>query len=204
MRKIPTLFVRDPDDMRHVTDEVHPDCGWVVAGEGVVTRKVDGWCCMVDDDSRFWKRAEVKRGRAPQPGFVEVEFDKATGKRVGWVPVGAGPEDRWFREAFDRTKAEVWDPAGIAPEPATYELIGPKVQGNPEKVTAHILVRHVDLVADMEVTGVPRHPDYVREMVARVGAELGWEGVVWHHPDGRMAKLKARDLARTPTNMAGR
>jgi hypothetical protein len=22
----------------------------------------------------------------------------------------------------------------------------------------------------------------------------GWEGVVWHHPDGRMAKLKARDL----------
>jgi hypothetical protein len=23
---------------------------------------------------------------------------------------------------------------------------------------------------------------------------FGWEGVVWHHPDGRMAKLKARDL----------
>ncbi len=22
----------------------------------------------------------------------------------------------------------------------------------------------------------------------------GWEGIVWHHPDGRMAKLKARDL----------
>lgn len=23
--------------------------------------------------------------------------------------------------------------------------------------------------------------------------EWGWEGTVWHHPDGRMAKLKVRD-----------
>ena len=38
MRKILTLFVRDPQDMRHVTREVHPDCAWVLAGEGVATR----------------------------------------------------------------------------------------------------------------------------------------------------------------------
>ena len=23
--------------------------------------------------------------------------------------------------------------------------------------------------------------------------QWGWEGIVWHHPDGRMAKLKVRD-----------
>ena len=23
-----------------------------------------------------------------------------------------------------------------------------------------------------------------------------WEGIVWHHPDGRMAKLKKRDFPR--------
>jgi len=32
MRKIPTLFVRDPEDRAHVTDEVTPGCKWVLAG----------------------------------------------------------------------------------------------------------------------------------------------------------------------------
>ena len=187
MRKIPTLFTRDPGDMRRVTDQVHPDCGWVVAGDGVATRKLDGWCCMVDGAGAFWKRAEVKRGRTPQPGFVEVEADSATGKRVGWVPVGGGPEDRWFREAFDHRKAEIWGPLGMSPEPGTYELVGPKVQGNPEKVDRHLLLRHdgADVLEDC-----PTDPPDIKAYVAG----LKYEGVVWRHPDGRMAKLKARDL----------
>lgn len=32
MRKIPTLFLRDPDDRRYVLPEVTPDCAWVLAG----------------------------------------------------------------------------------------------------------------------------------------------------------------------------
>lgn len=32
------------------------------------------------------------------------------------------------------------------------------------------------------------------EHIARWAGERGWEGIVWHHPDGRMAKLKARDF----------
>ena len=27
----------------------------------------------------------------------------------------------------------------------------------------------------------------------------GWEGLVYHHPDGRMAKMKARDVAQYRT-----
>lgn len=192
MRKIPTLFLRDPDDMRRVTDEVHPACRWVLDGEGVATRKYNGWCCMIDGDGRFWKRAEVKKNRNPQPGFVEAEADPATGKRVGWVPVGEGPEDRWFREAFDAHKTQVSDHVGVPPKPGTYELCGPKVQGNPEGWTEHILISHANADTLLDVPG-PRLPEYIRMTVIHQG-ELGWEGIVWHHPDGRMAKLKAKDL----------
>jgi len=33
MRKIPTLFVRDPENRANVTDEVTEGCEWVLAGE---------------------------------------------------------------------------------------------------------------------------------------------------------------------------
>lgn len=188
MQKIPTLFVRDPDDMSRVTDEVREDCGWVLLGEGVATRKYDGWCCKVDPDGSFWKRAEVKRGRLPQPEFVEVERDEVTGKRVGWVPVGEGPEDRWFREAYERSRHGIQPPLPQPrPLPGTYELCGPKVQGNPEGFSAHLLISHAGA---QELPDCPVDVDGIKKFVA----SLPHEGVVWHHPDGRMAKLKARDL----------
>lgn len=44
MRKIPTLFVREflPNHKILITDQVTPGCEWVLAGEGVATRKLDG------------------------------------------------------------------------------------------------------------------------------------------------------------------
>ena len=177
MRKIPTLFVRDPADMSRVTDEVHPDCAWVAAGEGVATRKLDGTSCLFDGEA-WWKRREVKAGKAPPPDFREETHDAATGKRTGWVPVTDG--DRWHREAIEsRPEAPT--------EPGTYELLGPKVQGNPEGEPAHVMRAHAE---------APRMEDAPRD---RVGLER-WldgrdvEGIVWHHEDGRMAKIKLRDF----------
>jgi len=46
-----------------------------------------------------------------------------TGKEVGWVPAGDGPEDQWHREAFE---PQLGLPDG------TYELVGPSIQGNAE------------------------------------------------------------------------
>ena len=42
MQKIPTVFQRDPSNPKHVLPEVTPGCEWVLAGEGVPTRKYDG------------------------------------------------------------------------------------------------------------------------------------------------------------------
>lgn len=196
MEKIPTIFVRDWDGMigapaRFVLDEPHPDCGWVFAGEGIPTRKLDGTCCLVRGGALF-KRHEVKPGRATPGGFEEVERDEETGAVVGWVPVGDGPEDRWHREAFAAFAGEAsaaWIPEG------TYELVGPKVQKNPEHRESHELIPHQSrAVGFAGVLGFDDEPptDYagLREWLATHDVE----GIVWHHPDGRMAKIKGKDF----------
>lgn len=42
MKKIPTLFQRDPEDRSHVIDAVSPGCEWVLAGEGTPTTQQSG------------------------------------------------------------------------------------------------------------------------------------------------------------------
>ena len=184
MKKIPTIYRRDPSNMARVTDERNPDCGWVFAGEGTPTRKYDGTCVMYDGD-RWWARREVKPGKTPPPGWRLVETDPNTGKSMGWEPI----TEQW----------QFWKPFRDALEPigwsaGTFELIGPKINGNPERLERHRIERHstAELVALMDEDGndVP-NPD-PRSLI-ELCRQWGWEGIVWHHPDGRMAKLKVRD-----------
>lgn len=74
MKKIPTLFRRDPDDMKRVLPEVTPGCEWVLAGEGVATRKYDGTCVGLIDGEWFMRR-EIKPGKNVPQGFIETEHD---------------------------------------------------------------------------------------------------------------------------------
>ena len=62
MKKIISLFQRNYDGDLLVRDEVVPGAEWVIAGEGVATRKFDGTCCLVRDGKLF-KRYEVKAGK---------------------------------------------------------------------------------------------------------------------------------------------
>lgn len=180
MKKIPTYFERDWNgDRSRVVNQVYAGCEWVAAGEGVATRKIDGTCCMVRGN-QLYKRRELKPGQQQPPDFELVGHDDETGKSVGWVPVGAGPDDRYHREAW--TGCDNW-PDG------TYELIGPKVQGNPEASQFHLLIRHGGGPAG-PVGEVPRDFDGLRDWLA--GQNI--EGLVFHHPDGRMAKIKLRDF----------
>lgn len=182
MKKIPTVFERDwSGDRSRVVNQIHAGCEWVLAGEGEATRKLDGTCCMVRGN-RMFKRRELRKGENPPTDFVQVGFDEETEKTVGWVPIGEGPEDRYHREA--RTGADTW-PDG------TYELVGPKIQGNPEGFQFHLMLRHGAKMGPMKpIPDVPRTFDGLREWFA--GQDI--EGIVFHHPDGRMAKIKLRDF----------
>lgn len=183
MKKIPTLFRRDPDDLRHVLPEVNPGCEWVLAGEGVATRKYDGTCVMFDGTS-WWARREVKPGKDAPHGWTEVDHDDVTGKRVGWEPIQQSAFTKFAAEAI----ADDAPPRGW--QPGTYELCGPKIIRNPESFKSHVLVRH----DDAEQIAVP-HLSFAALCVVVVDLlSDGVEGIVWHHPDGRMAKLKGRDF----------
>lgn len=177
MKKIISLFQRNYDGDRLVRDEVVPGAEWVLSGEGVATRKWDGTCCKVSDGKLF-KRYDAKQGKTPPPGFEPAQDpDPVTGHWPGWLPVGDGPEDQWFREAINN---------GIPPD-GTYELVGPKIRGNPEQLENHYLVQHG--VVDC-CSSAPRDFDSIKEWLKNRDIE----GIVWHHPDGRMVKIKKKDF----------
>lgn len=189
MKKIPTVFVREGragKGKTYVTREVTPGCEWVLAGEGVATHKYDGTCCLVRD-RKLYKRFDAKHGKKAPPLFEPAqEPDPVTGHWPGWVPVGDGPDDRWHREGLDLTLRTVGVPDG------TYELVGPKINGNPEGRVDHRLVPHGKLL----YRDFPRDYDGIR-LWFRDQAPCRMEGVVFHHPDGRMAKLKRKDFDQT-------
>ena len=187
MKKIISLFQRNYDTDRLVRDEIVPGAEWVIAGEGFATRKYDGTCCMVRD-GKLYKRYDAKKGRMPPADFEPAqEADPVTGHHPGWVPVTKLPEDKWFLEAWGKT-GDPDRPSGTAtflPD-GTYELCGPKVQGNPEGFNSHTLIPHGVTILDYRL----RSFDEIWQFLGVANIE----GIVWHHPDGRMVKIKAKDF----------
>lgn len=184
MKKIISLFQRNYDGDRCVRDEVVPGAEWVINGEGTATRKWDGTCCMVRGGKLF-KRYDAKKGKTPPHNFEPAQdYDEVTGHMPGWIPVGDGPEDQWHQEAWKAFQ----DEAGILMRDGTYELVGPKIQGNPEGFASHELVPH-----GKHPVAAPRSFDAIRDWF-KDGPARDIEGVVWHHKDGRMVKIKAKDF----------
>jgi hypothetical protein len=180
VQKIPTLFVRNPDDRRYVLDEVTPGCEWVLAGEGIATRKYDGTCVKADANGNWWARREVKPGKIPPPNFLAIKTDPETGKTIGWEPAEQSPFAKYLKEAAN---GDNW-------ETGTYELCGPKINGNPENFEHHELIDHRDATRILVNCATP---ELIRLTVIELGKQ-GIEGIVWHASGGRMAKLKGRDF----------
>jgi hypothetical protein len=193
MRKIPTLFRRDLGTHR-IQPQVSHGCEWVLDGEGRATRKWDGTACLVDRGV-LYRRLTLNEDREAPKGFRLVEVQLGTGKRIGWAPLEPGPAGHWHREAWADLHATLrWFPSGTSEQPSdgTYELVGPKINGNPDGFSTHRLIKHGWATNPVELADLDTCP---REYHA-LGAWLldrPYEGVVWHHPDGRMAKLKKRD-----------
>ncbi|MEV6600575.1 DUF5565 family protein [Actinoplanes sp. NPDC051346] len=133
---------------------------------------------MLDEHGDWWARREVRPGKNPPPHYVPLSVDETTGKTMGWEPIGQSAFAKFHAEALGNEQRRA----------GTYELVGPKINGNPESTEAHELVSH----HDAETLDAPRDLDGLRDWLL---AHPQFEGIVWHHPDGRMAKLKRRDFA---------
>lgn len=168
MKKISSLFARDPNNPRILTNTFHPMAAWVVAGEGVATRKWDGTAVLVRT-GRLYARYDVKHGKTAPPDFEPAqEPDPNTGHHPGWVPA-TRPEDRWIREAYENSSFLFKTMLGEITW--TYEAVGPKIGGNPERFEKHQLLPH----AHWPLDNVPRdHAGLVAYFT-----EHDIEGVVW-------------------------
>ena len=186
MKKIISLFERNWETDNKIRNEVTKGAEWVVAGEGIATRKYDGTACLIKDGKLF-KRYDVKKGRKQPDGFIPAQDpDPTTGHWPGWVPCDRNnPSDKYHWEAFDSLFTQITSEK----TDGTYELLGPKVQGNPEHFPdAHVLLKHNKIPAIEP--DPPRDFDGLKEYFK--GKDI--EGIVWHHPDGRMVKIKKRDF----------
>lgn len=178
MKKIPTLYKRDTGDLKHVLmGQINPGCEWVLAGEGIPTRKFDGTCILYEKDGTFWARREVKPGKTPPPAFRLISVDPNTGKSIGWEPAYQSSFAKYLEEAIKNDWSKKLG--------QTYELVGQKINGNPENVSHHELIEHGSISFPNDC-----NPEFLMEMCR----SNGFDGIVWHHPDGRMAKLKVRDI----------
>lgn len=189
MKKIPTLFRRDPANMQNVLTEVHPNCQWVLDGEGVATAKIDGTCVMLTHEGEWWARREVKPDAAAPRRYLPVQHDHVTGKTVGWEPVEQSAFAKFHRQALAAAER-----VGLLLSPGTFELCGPKINKNPVGLPEHRLIRHGSTV----LPNAARDYDSLRALLTDPGFE--YEGIVWWREPGNadagLAKLKVRDFPR--------
>ena len=178
MKKIQSLFKRDYTGNRQVINEVVESSEWVINGEGKPTVKFDGTPCMVIG-LKIYRRFDAKNGRTIPEGDIPCqEPDKITGHWPHWVECNRdNPADKYFFEAFDQITA--------SKEIYTVELCGPKINGNKEGLTKHGFLPH-----GLPILGVPRTYEGLKLFLK----DYHHEGIVWHHPDGRMVKIKRKDF----------
>ena len=181
MKKISTLYKKDPADLSKVLAEIAPENKWVLDGEGIPTRKFDGTATAIIN-GELYKRYDAKRGKQVPVGAIPCqEPDAITGHYPHWIKCERNkPSDKYHFEAFDILNNK---------EDGTYELCGEKIQGNPEHISGHRLIKHG--IEQLSIT------DFSFEGLRKYlsNPELDIEGVVFHHrTDDRMCKIRKCDF----------
>jgi len=114
------------------------------------------------------------------------EPDVISGHYPHWVKCDRNnPSDKYHWKAWDDlvqtsnfTRTPIKD--------GTYELLGEKIQGNPERVARYLLMSHKNHEHE-DIGSILNNPkEYMRN--------LDIEGIVFHHPDGRMCKIRKKDF----------
>lgn len=183
MEKIPTLFERD--DRFAVTPTVRPECAWVLEGAGDATEKLDGMNVRLTVRAGLLVRVEKRRN--------PTKAQKAQGIRDGWY-VDTSPDDpadQYLLAAAEATDVSDWPDGEHAAE-----ALGPRIQGNPLGLEDYRCVPFNLVIPTYD--DVPRTFEGLREAVTTLESRYcpghPAEGIVFHHPDGRRAKIKRRDF----------
>lgn len=192
MKKIPMLLAMTFDDKgnRVITNEVSEKARFLLDHpDAVATWKRDGTAVKLNEDGEWFARRTVKKGKSAPAGFILEEFDPVTGHSFGWEPI----EGSAFRKMWKRA-VEGEDFA-----PGTFELIGPKINGDPEKIGKDTLIRHgSEIIEDFPtIDEIKEHEDDVIGFLLPFFTDFrarGIEGIVWWVDGVPAVKLRAKDF----------
>lgn len=188
VRKMPALFVIDR--VNHVTlREINPNAEWLFDEPARATAKRDGTSVTVDENGNVFARRMVRKGKVAPEGFMLAETDPITGNMFGLEPVEQSGFFKMFKEARENFEGDL--PA------STFELVGPKINGNPEGVNTHTLMIHgsdnLEIIPDVRTIAKEDAFDTFKEIFA-VLRDRGVEGVVWWGENGKRVKLRTKDF----------
>lgn len=179
MKKISTLFKKDPNDLGRVINEIDPENEWALS-DGTPTVKFDGTSVNIID-GEIYKRYDAKKGKEIPLGAIPCqEADLKSGHHPHWLKCDRNKkEDKYFFEAFDKSLFD----------DGTYELCGTKINGNKEKLNGHFLIKHGSIKVSLENDSF----EYLKMFLSNPENDI--EGIVFHHKtDGRMCKLRKSDF----------
>lgn len=206
MKKIPTFFTKDKHGRYCIAEINHTKLGWIDdLSKLIPLRKYDGTPVYGNAKGEWFYRRAYKMGTTP-PGFIECDLDYHSKKSWGWLPVD---DDYPFKKYFDEALVLKPFDLDIAPgsreevyEEGSYELIGPKINGNPEEMSEHRLMPHrrAPQISNIAEIDTEVEDEVLYEIYKKVIGFMPIEGVVFwingnEHMESRpVAKLRKKDF----------
>lgn len=178
MKKIPTLFLRDPNNLSRVTTDINPDAAWLLETMAIPTVKKDGTNIRVDLLDGYL--VDVQKRRNP------TREEKARGQEPGYIPAHRDdPADKHIYAAVDATDFARW-PDGWS----SCEALGPKIQGGIESNVPTLYP--FSWAPDVIEIGIAITYAAIKAYLEQYEIE----GIVWHEQTGekRMCKIKRKDF----------
>lgn len=194
MKKIPTLFRKDPNDLGRVikSDPLFP------IEELQFRIKLDGTSCYlisnipyVRYDAKLIKR---KRGKVvqilskeevmltlPPKAIPCQEPDENSGHWPHWIPLLFKPEYQYHIEGYENS-----NPTHLG----SYECIGPSINNNPHKEDKHMWVYHQ---SDSLLVQPNLSKDYCYEQLKEFLKDFPWEGLVAYRDNIPVSKIRRSD-----------
>lgn len=213
MKKLPTLFPKDPNNLRLVLPEksiieLNPE-------DTKVYIKLDGRACAVINgnlyvryDARLFKKKRGKiikkytkeeieeKMQEQYPGAIPCQDpDEKSGHWPHWIPIDPTNNDHLYVIDGYQNSLFLYDIEKL-PD-GTYEHIGPKVNNNPYQIDKHYLIKHDDLALDdsnlffHDVDELRKNPyEYIKKFLIF----LPHEGLVIYKNNEPVAKIRRKDF----------
>jgi len=136
-------------------------------------------------DAKLFKGTLQYKKPIPKGAFPCQQPDPITGHHPHWVPADSNnPSHKYFFEGFINTMKNKPIAHG------TYELVGPKVNKNPEGYDEHAVVNHNEtFIYDFNKIEI------TYESLRKYLEPLNIEGIVFKHKlTGQMCKIRKSDF----------